>query len=63
MTLQPDLHPMLLDLILQPNPLKLGSSEFNVIINIINITLRSDVAAKPKTLEYRFVERPNTFKS
>ena len=54
---------MLLDLVLQPNPLKLGSSKFNVIINIINITLRSDVAAKLKTLGYKFTERPNTFKS
>ena len=54
---------MLLGLVLQPNPLKLGSSKFNVIINIINITLKSDVAAKSKTLRYRFAERPNTFKS
>ena len=60
MTLQPDLHPMLLGLVLQSNPLKLGSCKFNV---IINITLRSDVAAKPKTLRYSFAERPNTFKS
>jgi hypothetical protein len=52
-----------LDLVLQPNPLKLGSCKFNVIINIINITLRSGVAAKPKTLEYSFAERPNTFRS
>jgi len=47
-------------LILQSNPLKLGSCKFNV---IINITLESDVAAKPKTLGYSFAERPNTFKS
>ena len=52
---------MLLGLVLQP--LKLGSSKFNVIINIINITLKSDVAAKSKTLRYRFAEKPNTFKS
>jgi len=48
---------------LQPNSLRLGSCKFKVIINIINITLRSDVAAKPKTLGYNFAERPNTFKS
>ena len=47
-------------LILQSNPLKLESCKFNV---IINITLESDVAAKPKTLGYSFAERPNTFKS
>ena len=62
-TLQPDPHPRLLGLILQPNSLKLGPCKFNVIINIINITLGSDVAAKPKTLRYNFAERPNTFKS
>jgi hypothetical protein len=32
-------------LVLQPNPLKLGLCKFNVIINIINITLGSGVAA------------------
>jgi hypothetical protein len=48
---------------LQPNPLKLGSCKFNVIINIINITLGSDVAATPKTLGYNFAKRPNTFRS
>jgi len=52
-----------LGLVLQPNPLKLGSCKFNVIINIINITLESDVAAKPKTLKYSFEKRLNTFKS
>jgi len=62
-TLQPDPHPRLLDLVLQLNSLKLGLCKFNVIINIINITLGSDVAAKPKTLKYNFAERPNTFKS
>jgi hypothetical protein len=50
-------------LVLQPNPLKLGSCKFNVIINIINITLGLDVVAKLKTLRYSFAERPNTFKS
>jgi hypothetical protein len=50
-------------LILQPDPLKLGSFKFNVIINIINITLGSGVAVKLKTLEYSFVKKPNTFKS
>jgi len=63
MTLQPHPHPRLLSLVLQPNPLKLGSYKFNVIINIINITLGSNVAVKSKTPEYIFIERPNTFKS
>jgi len=62
-TLQLDPNPRLLSLVLQPNPLKLGSCKFNVVINIINITLRSGVAAKPKTLGYSFAERPNTFRS
>jgi hypothetical protein len=48
---------------LQPDPLKLGSCKFNVIIKIINITLESGVAAKPKTLGYNFIKRPNTFRS
>jgi hypothetical protein len=48
-TLQPNPHPRLLDLVLQSNPLKHGLCKFNVIINIINITLGSDVAAKSKT--------------
>jgi len=52
---------MLLGLVLQSNPLKFGLYKFNVIINIINITLGSGVTTKPKTLEYNFVERPNTF--
>jgi len=56
--LQPDPHPKLLGLVLQPNPLKLGSFKFNV---IINITLGSGVAVKPKTLEYSFAKKPNTF--
>jgi hypothetical protein len=63
MILQPDPHPRLLGLVLQSDPLKLGSCKFNVIINIINITLGSSVAVKSKTLGYNFAERPNTFKS
>ena len=63
MTLQPNSHPRLLGLVLQPDPLKLGSCKFNVIINIINITLGSSVATKPKTLGYSFAERRNTFRS
>jgi hypothetical protein len=63
MTLQPDPHPRLLGLVLQSNSLKLGSCKFNVIINIINITLGSGVAAIPKTLGYSFAKKPNTFKS
>ena len=35
---------------------------FNFIINIINITLRSGVAVKPKILGYNFAEKPNIFK-
>jgi len=61
MILQPNPHPRLLGLVLQSDPLKLGSCKFNVIINIINITLGSSVAAKPKTLEYSFAEKRNTF--
>ena len=62
MTLQLDLHPRLLDPVLQSDPLKLGSCKFNVIINIINITLRLGVVTKPKTLGYNFAEKPNIFK-
>jgi len=51
-----------LDPVLQPNSLKLGSCKFNFIINIINITLRSGVAAKPKILGYNFAEKPKIFK-
>ena len=54
---------MLLGLVLQLNPFKFGSCKFNVIINIINITLGSGVATKPKTLGYNFAEKPNTFRS
>jgi len=62
-TLQSGSHPRLLDLVLQTNLLKLGLCKYNVIINIINITLRSGVAAKPKTFRYNFAERPNTIKT
>jgi len=60
MTLQPNLYPRLLGMVLQSDSLKLGSCKFNV---IINITLGSDVAATPKTLGYNFAKKPNTFKS
>jgi len=56
-------YPRLLGLVLQSNPLKLGSCKFNIIINIINITLGSSVAVKPKTIGYSFAERRNTFRS
>ena len=62
MTLQLDPHPRLLSLVLQLDAFKLGSCKFNVIINIINITLGSGVAAKFKTLGYSFVEKPTTFR-
>jgi hypothetical protein len=45
---------------LQPDSLKLESCKFNI---IINITIGSSVAARPKALEHIFVERPNTLKS
>ena len=51
----------LLGPVLQPDSLKLGLYKFNFIINIINITLRSGVAAKPKILGYNFAEKPNIF--
>jgi hypothetical protein len=57
MTLQTDPHPRLLGLVLQSDPLKLGSCKFNVIINIINITLELGVAATPKTLRYSFAKK------
>jgi hypothetical protein len=57
MTLQPDPHPRLLGLVLQPDPLKLGSCKFNVIINIINIILGLGVAATLKTLGYSFAKK------
>jgi len=34
-------HPRLLGMVLQSDPLTLGSCKYNVIINIINITLES----------------------
>jgi hypothetical protein len=50
-----------LGLVLQSDSLKLGSCKFNVIINIINITLGSSVAAKSKTFRYSFAETRKTF--
>ena len=61
--MQPDPHPRLLGLVLQLDPFKLGSCKFNVIINIINITLRSGVAIKPEIFGYNFIKKPNTFRS
>jgi ATP/ADP translocase len=49
--------------VLQSGSLKLGSCKFNVIINIINITFKSGIAAKPKTPKYNFIEKFNTFTS
>jgi hypothetical protein len=54
---------MLLGLVLQSNPLKFRPCKFNVIINIINITLGLGVTTKPKTLEYNFAKKSNTFRS
>jgi hypothetical protein len=72
MTLQPNLLPRLLGLVLQPDPLKLGSCKFHIIIiinfinitidiiiNIINITLESGVAVRAKALIYNFAEIRN----
>jgi hypothetical protein len=50
-------------MVLQSDPLKLKSCKFNIIINIINITLGSGVVATPKTLGYSFAKKPNTFRS
>jgi hypothetical protein len=61
--LQPDPHLRLLGLVLQSDPLKLESCKFNIIINIINIILRSGVAATPKTFGCSFAKRHNTFRS
>jgi hypothetical protein len=61
-TLQPEPHLRLLGPVLQPDSLKLESCEFNIIINIINITLGSSVAVRPKALGHIFVKRPNTLK-
>jgi hypothetical protein len=64
------LDPKLLGLSLQAHPLKVGSCKFNIIINIkniiiyiINITLRSDIVVKLKVLEFSFIDKPNAFKS
>jgi hypothetical protein len=54
---------MLLGLVLQSNPLKFRPCKFNVIINIINITLGLGVATKLKILGYNFVKKPNIFRS
>jgi hypothetical protein len=48
--------------VLQSDSLKLGLCKFNFIINIINITLKSGVAPKPKILGYNFAEKPKIFK-
>ena len=61
--MQPDPRPRLLGPVLQPDSLKLESWKFNLIINIINITLESSVAARPKALGYIFVEGHNTLRS
>ena len=42
-------------MVLQTDPLKLGSYKFNIIKNIINITLRSDIAVKLQAFEYSFI--------
>jgi hypothetical protein len=49
--------------VLQSDSLKLESCEFNIIINIINITLESSVAARPKAFGYIFAKKPNTLRS
>jgi len=58
-----NLYPRLLGLILHPDPFKLGLDKFNVDINIINITLASDVTAISKTLRYNSIKKLNIFKS
>jgi len=63
MTLQPDSHLRLLSPVLQPDSFKLESCKFNIIINIINITLGSSVATKLKAFGYIFTEKPNTLRS
>jgi hypothetical protein len=63
MNLQPDTHPRLLGPVLQLDSLKLESCKFNIIINIINITLGSGVATRPKALGHIFAEKPNTLRS
>ena len=62
MTLQPDPHPRLLVWCCSQTHLNL-SHVINIIINIINITLGSSVAPKPKALGHIVVERPNTLRS
>jgi len=62
MILQPDPHPKLLDLVLQSDSLKLESCKFNIITNIINITLGSSIAVRHKAFGYIFIERPNTLR-
>jgi len=44
--------------VLQPDSLKIGSCKFNFIINIINITLRSGVAANPRFLGITLQKNP-----
>jgi hypothetical protein len=61
--LQSDTHPRLLGSVSQPDSLKLESYKFNIISNIINITLGSSVAPRPKALGHIFAERPNTLRS
>jgi hypothetical protein len=63
MTLQPDPHPKLLGPVLQPDSLKLESCKFNIIINIINITLESSVVVRLNTLGYIFAEIHNILRS
>jgi len=48
---------------LPSDSLELESCKFNIIINIINITLGSSVAARPKAFGYIFAEKPNTLRS
>jgi len=61
--LEPNPHPRLLGLGLQPDSLKLESCKFNIIINIINISLGLSVATRAKALEHIFAERPHTLRS
>jgi hypothetical protein len=56
-------HLRLLGPVLQPDLLKLESCKFNIIINIINITLESSVATKLKAFKHIFAEKPNTLRS
>jgi hypothetical protein len=44
--------------VLQPDSLKLESCKFNIIINIINITLGSSIATKSKALGHIFAKKP-----